>query len=101
LNLIKLFSCVLLFYVTNNTEISAMVKKVYNLKYASRLLDIDRGTLYRWNKEGKIRLRFIDSIYFITYEDLSKLRDVQISKGFDIPEVGAELRFESSTIPNN
>lgn len=78
-----------------------MVKKAYNLKYASRLLDIDRGTFYRWNREGKINLQLIDSIYFITHEDLNKLRSVQIRKGFIIPEVGSELRFESNSIPNN
>lgn len=78
-----------------------MVKKVYNLKYASRLLDVDPGTIRRWGREGKIKLRFIDNMYFISREDLTKLRDVQISKGLDIPEVGSVLRFESSTIPNN
>ncbi|MGM1429556.1 helix-turn-helix domain-containing protein [Sphingobacterium lactis] len=73
-----------------------MVKKVYNLKYASKLLDVDRGTLYRWNKEGRIRLRFIDNMYFITHDDLVKLRSIQVRKGVDVPEVGSELRFEST-----
>lgn len=42
-----------------------------------------------------------DKMYFISYEDLTKLRDVQISKGFNISEVSSELRFESNYIPNN
>lgn len=68
-----------------------LVKKVYNLKYASRLLDVDRQTLYRWNKIGKIRLRMIDSKYFITHADLEALRNVELLKGNQIPKIGAKI----------
>lgn len=70
-----------------------MVRKVYNLKYATKLLDIDRGTLYRYNKEGKISLKKIDSIYFITHSDLTALRDKEVSKGRELPEVGSILSY--------
>ena len=69
------------------------MRKVYNLKYATRLLDIDRGTLYRYNKEGKINLRKIDNIFFITHSDLTVLRNREVSKGRDLPEVGSKLLF--------
>ena len=71
-----------------------MYKKIYSLTYASLLLGIEKSKLYQWNSQGKIRLRDITDprigkMKFITHEDFCKLRELQISKGFNIPEIGS------------
>jgi len=48
------------------------VDKLYNISKASELLGVTRQTLYRWEKEGKVK--------FIQVGDFQKVSEIEIKR---------------------
>jgi excisionase family DNA binding protein len=45
-------------------------KKIFSIKEVADLLGVDRVTVYRWVKSGKVRAELIGKSYVISVEDL-------------------------------
>ena len=50
------------------------VDKLYNISKASELLGVTRQTLYRWEKEGKIKFISVGDFQKVSETELKRLR---------------------------
>lgn len=55
--------------------------KMYNLKKASKILNLSIDTLYQYIKEGKLFALKIQSVYFVTPAALMEFQALRLSKG--------------------
>ncbi|HAK29362.1 MULTISPECIES: helix-turn-helix domain-containing protein [Sphingobacterium] len=58
-----------------------MEQKFYSTKEASRMLNIERTTLYAWRNKGKIKMEKFDSQYYISADEIKPILEERIKTG--------------------
>ena len=51
-----------------------MLDKLYNISKAAELLGVTRQTLYRWNKDGKIKFITVGEFKKVSENEIKRLR---------------------------
>lgn len=51
-----------------------MLDKLYNISKAAELLGVTRQTLYRWNKEGKVKFLSVGEFQKVSETEIKRLR---------------------------
>ncbi|HBW79928.1 MAG TPA: hypothetical protein DEF78_06245 [Sphingobacterium sp.] len=76
-----------------------MDAQYFNTKEASRLLNIERATLYLWRNKGKIKMEKFDGQYYISAQELQPILEQRLKTGkthnsSDFTGNGQHLRVE-------
>lgn len=50
------------------------MEELYNISKASKLLGVDRTTLYRWKKEGKIKFIKVGKFHKVSESEINRLK---------------------------
>jgi len=58
-----------------------MEQKFFSNKEASRMLNIERTTLYAWRNKGKIKMEKFDSQYYISADEIKPILEERIKTG--------------------
>lgn len=47
--------------------------KFYNISETAKILSVDRSTIYRWSKQGKIEIIFVNGLPRISEDEIKRL----------------------------